>query len=108
MLDGHTGHCPTGVTTHNEWLQRGLDVDVNADRFANYVQTFRNELGAITQAAGYQHPGQFTPHDIEISAGPNVFKSLYEMFDYDKKQYAPDEEPCFKPDTPATSDVSVS
>ncbi len=104
----HTGHCPTGVTTHNEWLQRGLDIDVNADRFQNYVQTFRNELGAITQAAGYQHPGQFTPHDIEISAGPNIFKSLYEMFGYDKKQYAPDEEPQFKPDTPATSDVTTS
>ena len=92
----HTGFCPTGVTSHNEWLQRGLDVEVNADRFRNYVETFRAELDAITHAAGYAHPGQFTPHDIEISAGPNVFKSLYEVFGYDKKQYAPDMEPVFK------------
>ncbi len=92
----HTGGCPSGVTTHNPWLQRGLDPDVNADRLRNYLQTFRNELDAITHAAGYEHPGQFTPHDVEISAGPNVFKSLHEMFGYDKKMYAPDQDPKFK------------
>ncbi len=95
-LKCHTGHCPAGVTTHNEWLQRGLDPDVNAERFRNYVETFRGELDAITHAAGYSHPGQFTPHDIEISSGPNVFKTLYETFGYDKKQYAPDRESVFK------------
>ena len=92
----HTGHCPTGVATHTPWFQRGLDPDVNAERFANYVITFRNELDAMTHAAGYEHPGQFTPHDIEISAGPNLFKPLYEVFGYDKKQYAPGLEPVFK------------
>ena len=92
----HTGGCPAGVTTHNAWLQRGLDPEVNADRLRNYLQTFRNELDAITHATGYEHPGQFTPHDVEISAGPNVFKSLYELFGYDKKMFAPDREPKFK------------
>jgi len=45
---------------------------------------------------GYHHPGEFTPHDVEMSSGPNVFKTLYEAFGYDKKQYAPDKEPVFK------------
>ncbi len=92
----HTGHCPAGVTTHNAWLQRGLDPDVNAERLKNYIETFRNELDAITHAAGYHHPGQFTPHDVEISAGPNTFKTLYEAFGYDKKQFAPGHEPTVK------------
>ncbi len=93
----HTGVCPTGVATHNKWLQRGLVPDVHAKRFAGYVNAFRGELLSVTYASGYGHPGQFTPHDIEISAGPNVFKSLYDVFGYDKKQYAPGAEPCYRP-----------
>ena len=92
----HTGKCPTGVTTHNRWLQRGLVPGVNAKRLAGYIEAFRGELLGVTYATGYDHPGQFTPHDIEISAGPNVFKSLYEVFGYDKKQYAPDADPVYK------------
>jgi len=92
----HVGNCPTGITTHKEWLQRGLVVDVAAERVKNYLETFRAELDAMTHAAGYEHPGQFTPHDVEVSAGPGIFKSLYEIYGYDKKQYAPDRAPAFK------------
>ena len=28
----HTGHCPTGVATQNEWLMRGLDPDAEVAR----------------------------------------------------------------------------
>jgi glutamate synthase (ferredoxin) len=92
----HTGKCPTGVATHSAWLQRGLVPEVNAKRFAGYIEAFRGELMSVTYAAGYDHPGMFTPHDCEISAGPNVFKSLYEVFGYDKKQYAPGRDAAFK------------
>ncbi|MFQ5844400.1 MAG: FMN-binding glutamate synthase family protein [Planctomycetota bacterium] len=92
----HTGHCPTGVTTHSPWRQRGLVPGVNAGRFAGYLDAFRGEVLAVTHACGYEHPGQFTPHDIEISSGPNVFKTLHEIFGYDKKQYAPGREPVYK------------
>lgn len=92
----HTDRCPTGVATHNPWLQRGLVPEVNAKRFAGYVEALRGEMMAVTYAAGYHHPGMFTPHDVEISAGPNIFKSLYEVLGYDKKQYAPDTPPRFK------------
>lgn len=85
----HTGHCPTGITTHKPWLQRGLVVDVAAEKVKNYLEVFRAELDAMTHAAGYEHPGQFTPHDVEVSAGPGIFRSLYELYGYDKKQYVP-------------------
>ncbi len=52
----------------------------------------------IIKHAVFAHPGQFTPHDVEISAGPNIFKPLYEIFGYDKRQYAPGETPRFKSD----------
>ena len=58
----------------------------------------RGEVLGVTHAAGDSHPGQFTPHDVEVSAGPNIFKPLYEIFGYDKRQYAPGETPRFKSD----------
>ncbi len=38
----HTGHCPTGVATHNRWLMRGLDPTLKADRLANYICTLES------------------------------------------------------------------
>ena len=92
----HTGHCPAGVATHNVWLQRGLDPNVNAQRFQGYIEAFRNEVLAVTHAAGYDHPGMFTPHDIEMSSGPSKFSPLIDIFGYDKKQYAPERDPTYK------------
>ncbi len=82
----HTGHCPTGVTTHDPKLQRGLIPAVQADRFARYVSSFRNELLAITHACGYTHPSQFTADDVEISTGPAQFKSLRDLEGYTPKR----------------------
>ncbi|MEK7857531.1 MAG: FMN-binding glutamate synthase family protein [Elusimicrobiota bacterium] len=78
----HTGFCPTGVTTHNAWLQRGLEPGLQSARFARFCQSFRNELLAVTHACGYEHPCQFTAEDVELSAGPGVFKTLKELYGY--------------------------
>lgn len=80
----HTGYCPTGIATHNKWLQAGLHPEVAGKQLANFILMFRNEIAALAHSAGYDHPGKFTMEDIEISAGPNVFKTLKELYDYDK------------------------
>jgi hypothetical protein len=67
--------------------------EIGGRRAQGYLESFRNELMAVTQASGYAHPGQYTPHDVEISAGPGTFKSLYEIYGYDKTQLAPDVPP---------------
>ena len=82
----HTGHCPTGVTTHDFKLQRGLVPKVQADRFAHYVSSFRNELMALTHACGYRHPSEFTSEDVEISTGAAQFKTLRELEGYTPKR----------------------
>src|SRR5262245_17066032 len=82
----HTGQCPTGVTTHDRRLQEGLLPEHQAQRFARYLKSFRNELMAITHACGYQHPSEFTAEDVEISTGPAQFKSLREMEGYTPKR----------------------
>lgn len=85
----HTGACPSGVATHHKWLQRGLVPEVNASRFAAYLDAFRTELQQVTYAAGYLHPGQFTLEDIECSSGPNKFSTFGELLGYETKAYLP-------------------
>ena len=87
----HTGHCPTGVATHNTWLQRGIHIDSKAERAANYIIGLRKEIMELTHACGYMHPCQFTGNDIEISSGINVFDSLEKVMGYEKVSIPKDE-----------------
>lgn len=78
----HTGHCPAGVATQNWWLQAGINIDEKANRFARYVQVLRKELISLAHAAGYEHPGQVTGDDIEVSTGVNEFSTLSSILGY--------------------------
>lgn len=79
----HTGHCPTGVTTHNRWLMRGLDPALNAVRFANYVHTLRKELLSLSRACGVPHPAFITSDGIEILDGHFGARTAREVFGYE-------------------------
>jgi len=65
----HTNRCPTGITTQNRWLTRGLDPSLKSVRVANYIVTLRKELLALSRACGVPHPSLVTPHQIEILDG---------------------------------------
>lgn len=81
----HTGECPSGVATMNEWRQRGLDVDGKAIRFGTFIRGFRKELIALAHTAGYEHPAQFKGSDIELSVGVNRFQPLDDILGYQKE-----------------------
>lgn len=81
----HTGHCPSGVATMNEWRQRGLDVDGKSLRAATFIRGFRQELLSLAHTAGHHHPGQFRGSDIDLSCGVNEFRSLEEILGYAKE-----------------------
>ncbi len=78
----HTDRCPAGVATQDRALQKGLLPEVQSLRLARYVQSFRNEILAVTHACGYEHPSQFTADDIELSSGPTKFSTLREIHGY--------------------------
>ena len=82
-LKCHTGHCPTGIATQNRWLQRGINVEDKAQRFATYVRAYRKEVLSLAHAAGYEHPGQVKGNDIEFSTGINRFSTLTETLGYE-------------------------
>ena len=50
--------CPTGVTTHDPQLQRGLDPADKAERVANYVRNTVHEVGVIAHSCGVAEPRQ--------------------------------------------------
>jgi len=78
----HTDHCPAGVATQNKWLQAGLDPEVKAKRAAKFIQGFRKEILSLAHSCGYEHPGQFTGLDIEISKGMNQYQTLEALLGY--------------------------
>jgi len=48
--------CPTGVTTHNKRLQRGLVPENKAKRVQRYSETMRKEIGIIAHSCGVTEP----------------------------------------------------
>ena len=82
----HTDRCPTGITTQNKWLQRGIDITKKSERCAQFIIGLRKELLQLTYAAGYEHPCQITGDDIEFSSGVNTFYTLEKSLGY-KKDY---------------------
>lgn len=48
--------CPTGITTHNEKLQLGLNSEDKAERVKQYARNMHKEIGIIAHACGVAEP----------------------------------------------------
>jgi glutamate synthase domain-containing protein 2 len=77
-----TDRCPTGVTTHNRWLMRGLDPTDKAARLANYIVTLRKELTLLSRACGVAHPAAITLDHFDILDDAFGARSAREVFGY--------------------------
>ncbi len=49
--------CPTGITTHDEDLQKGLDPTDKASRVASYARNLMHEVEVIAHSCGVAEPG---------------------------------------------------
>ncbi|MDX8394138.1 MAG: FMN-binding glutamate synthase family protein [Mariprofundales bacterium] len=58
--------CPTGITTHNERLQRGLDPNDKAERVAHYVQNMLHDVGVIAHSCGVRQARQLQRRHARI------------------------------------------
>lgn len=79
----HTGHCPTGVTTQNAWLMRGLDPSYKAARLANYIVTLRKEMLQLSRACGACHPALVPIDSFDILEPGFGARSAREVFGYE-------------------------
>ena len=48
--------CPTGITTHDKKLQRGLHPGHKAERVRRYSESMRKEIGIISHSCGVSEP----------------------------------------------------
>lgn len=72
--------CPTGITTHNLRLQKGLVPSVKAERVANYVQNMIYEVGVIAHSCGVREPRELKRFHARIVCENGRSISLEEMY----------------------------
>ena len=48
--------CPTGITTHNKSLQKGLDVKNKTQRVTHYAKNIQHEVSDIAHSCGVDAP----------------------------------------------------
>ncbi len=78
----HTDRCPTGVTTQNRWLMRGLDPELKAVRTANYIRVLRHELLSLARTCGEPHPALVTPDQLELMEEAGRSRTVEDAFEY--------------------------
>ena len=78
----HQNTCPTGITTHNEALQRGLVVEDKAGRVANYTVNMNKEVEMIAHACGLKHPREFKREHVRIVQPNGQSMALNMLYPY--------------------------
>ena len=72
--------CPTGVTTHNPKLHRGLNSELKSERVANYVANLAYDVGVIAHSCGVREPRELRRTHARIVTGSGrsvTLESLY-------------------------------
>jgi len=80
----HKNTCPTGITTHNRHLQRGLVVEEKYLRVANYAINMNKEIDMIAHSCGLRHARELRREHVRIveTAGKSVALNI--MYPYPK------------------------
>ncbi|MBT8117721.1 MAG: FMN-binding glutamate synthase family protein, partial [Gammaproteobacteria bacterium] len=71
--------CPTGITTHNVRLQRGLNPEDKAVRVANYARNITHEVGIIAHSCGVREPRELKRFHARIVGNNGLSVPLNEL-----------------------------
>ena len=80
----HTNTCPTGITTHNKRLQRGLVVQEKYQRVANYVANMNKEIDMIAHSCGCRHSRELRREHVRIVESANQSIAFNMLYPYPK------------------------
>jgi glutamate synthase domain-containing protein 2 len=78
----HQNTCPTGVTTHNKRLQRGLVVEEKFIRVANYCKNMNKEIDMIAHSCGLRHARELRREHVRMVTTANQSISLNMLHPY--------------------------
>ena len=81
--------CPTGITTHDPRLQRGLDPDDKSVRVANYARNLVSEVGIIAHSCGLDDPRKFTRRHVRIVMENGLSMPLQQVHPVPQSRMAP-------------------
>jgi glutamate synthase domain-containing protein 2 len=65
-LQCHQNSCPTGITTHNPRLQKGLDPADKSVRVANYHRQIQHDVNMIAHSCGVRHARELKRHHVRL------------------------------------------
>jgi glutamate synthase domain-containing protein 2 len=74
--------CPTGVTTHNKDLQRGLVPKEKQFRVANYAKNMEKEVGVIAHSCGVHEPRRLKRYHVRIQTDTGKSIPMDELWPY--------------------------
>lgn len=76
----NTNHCPTGITTQNRWLVRGLDPTEKSVRVASYMKEVHKDVMMIVRALGLTHPSEISRQHMSMIVEPGRRVALTEIY----------------------------
>jgi len=76
----HKNTCPTGITTHQKRLQRGLDPQDKAVRVAHYVENMLHDVGVIAHSCGVKRPRQLQRRHARVVTMDGNSAGLHIMY----------------------------
>jgi glutamate synthase domain-containing protein 2 len=79
--------CPTGVTTHNADLQKGLVVENKTKRVANFAKHMIKEVGIIAHACGVKEPRSLKRSHVRMVFSNSISKPLNIIFPDKSSKY---------------------
>ena len=71
--------CPTGITTHDKRLQRGLDPEDKAVRVANYAKNMMKEVSIISHSCGVPEPRRLKRYHARVVTANGLSVALSEL-----------------------------
>jgi len=79
-LQCHKDTCPTGITTHNPRLQKGLVVEDKAERVGHYAYWVNHEINVLAHSCGLSNAREFRREHLRIVQKPGFSLSLSELY----------------------------
>ena len=72
--------CPTGITTHDKDLQRGLDVTDKTERVYHYAKGMQKEVGIIAHSVGVPEPRRMKRFHCRVVQEDGSSRALDEIY----------------------------
>ena len=79
--------CPTGITTHNPRLQKGLDPVDKAERVANYHKYIQYGVGLLAHSCGVKHARQLDRRHVRIIQDNGLSVALDKLHPFDQTSH---------------------